>query len=299
MNGSYVGYRLIQWFGSYLPAKDSAKLAERAAGWQWQRAVTDRKTVAANLSVILKRPVDAQDPLVRDVFRNFSRYLLEFLVAHRRRRPEIIIEGGERLAAKLPAGKGSMLLSGHMGNWEFGAIAMSRLGLSVSVVALVHRDPHVNAFFDAQRRRCGVGVIPLGAGAASQSVAWLRAGHVLGVLGDVEFGANGIAVSFCGHMITVPRGPAILSLRTGVPAVPVFVVREGPWRLRFFVEEPIWPPQGRWTAHQVQELTQRYTRSLERHVQRFPTQWMMFRPRFEPARPDRAETSQGAGVHGN
>jgi KDO2-lipid IV(A) lauroyltransferase len=78
--------------------------------------------------------------------------------------------------------------------------------------------------------------------------------------------------------VTFPRGPAVLSLRTGAPLIPVFLIREGPWRFRFSVGSPILPPQGPWADAQVQEVTQAYVKVLEHQIRQCPTQWLMLRP---------------------
>jgi hypothetical protein len=60
--------------------------------------------------------------------------------------------------------------------------------------------------------------------------------------------------------------------------IPVFLIREGPWRFRFSVGSPILPPQGPWADAQVQQVTQDYVKVLERVIRQFPTQWLMLRP---------------------
>lgn len=273
---AYVLYRVAQWVTAALPSEACLWLAERLADAQWRSSSVDRAAVHANLAMVLKHPVVESSPLVREVFRNFARYLVEFFYAHRQREPAVTIGGTEQVVEHLAPTQGRIILSAHLGNWELGAMALHRLGFRVSVVALPHRDPRTNQLFDAQRLRCGVPVVPLGLGATQRCLDLLRQGWVLGIAGDREFGSHGITVSFFGRPITLPRGPAILSLRTGTPVVPVFLIREGPWHFRFHVEPAIWPPESPQTHAQVLALTQRYADAMERAIQQFPSQWLMF-----------------------
>jgi|GEM_PF-747559 len=267
-------YRLAQRVSGVLPPDRYGRLAEWIMDWWWRWAAGDRAGVQANLSAVLGEAQGRDPALAREVFRHFGRYLAEFLSAHQRERYPFVVEGLEPFEKFRGARPGPILLSAHIGNWEVAAIAVGRLGLRTGVVALPHQDPRVNQFFVEQRARCGVETIILGAGATKQAMRFLQEGGMLGMLGDWDFAGNGLAVSCFGRRASVPRGPAVLSLRTGAPALPVFFIREGPWRFRFHVEPPIWPKAG----DTVESLTQRYTEILERAIRRWPTQWMRFRP---------------------
>ena len=274
-------YRLAQWATGTLPRRVCWSLAEALADVQWRVSPKDRAAVQANLSVIVGGPVSGDASAVREVFRNFARYLVEFVGAHRLTRPATTVEGTEEVGAALRPYHGAIMLSAHLGNWELGAVALHRLGFRTGAVVLPHRDAHVNHFFDRQRLRCGVEPIPLGIGATAQCLQRLREGWLLGLVGDREFGTGGVTVSFFGHSVTMPSGPALLSLRSGAPAVPVFVIREGPWRLRFHVGDAVEPPANTRDASQVVALTQRYAHIMEGVIRRYPSQWLMFQPLFQ------------------
>lgn len=280
-----AAYRLAQALNAGLPADACLWFAERLADRHWRRADSDRRAVQQNLSAILNEPVAEHSPLVREVFRNFARYLEEFLQAPRLLSSRLIVEGEDALFDRLQAHPGSFVLSAHVGNWELGGVFIRRMGFPFRAVFLPHQDPGVNRLFDEQRLRCGVGVIPLGVGATPAALAWLKAGHPLGMMSDREFGTNGIRVRLFGRPAVLPRGPAVLSLRSGAPAIPIVLMRQAPWRFRFYTEPPIWPSEhsssGR-LAERIQELTQRYAQALERAVRLDPTQWLLFRP-FESA----------------
>ncbi|MBI3319280.1 MAG: lysophospholipid acyltransferase family protein [Candidatus Omnitrophica bacterium] len=294
----YLGYRVARRLSRALPPRGAFWLAERLVEQWWRCSPTDRAAVASNLSVILGRPVPG-DGLTVDVFRNFALYLTEFLSADLLlRRSSIRIEGREETAAQLRKTPQAIILSAHLGNWELGAMVLRQLGFSISVVALPHRDPRVNRLFDRQRQRCGVEVIPLGATAMQRSLAVLRQGGLVGIVGDREFGVNGIPVQFFGRQVLMPRGPALLSLRTGAPVVPIFLLRTGRERFQLSCSTPIQPSAGDARAAagesasssaRVQRLTQHYSTAIEDAVARFPNQWLMFQPILAPERLEQAE----------
>lgn len=280
----YLGYCLARGLSRVLPSRSAFRLAERMAESWYHRSATDRAAVATNLSIIMGRPLSTDESTV-EVFRNFARYLTEFLSADcLLRRSSIVIEGREETAALLRTTPQAIILSAHLGNWELGAMVLRQLGFSISVVALPHRDPRVNRLFDRQRQRCGIRVIPLGVRAMQRSLAVLRQGGLVGIVGDREFGVNGMPVRFFGRQIVMPRGPALLSLRTGAPVVPMFLLRTGEGRFRLSCSAPIWPsaraPGGSRAAPNaaVRNLTQRYSAVIEQAVAQSPAQWLMFQP---------------------
>lgn len=278
MTFKYYGYRVAQWLSTSLPPATAFTWAQRVADAHWRRSRRDRAIVQQNLSTITGSPVSHEAPIIREVFRNFGRYVVEFFTIHKVPHPQVDLEGYERLTEIRRQRRGAIILSAHLGNWEVGAILLRRLGFPVTAVALPHEDPRMNRLFDAQRHRCGIQVIPLGPQAAARSLQRLRAGECLGLLGDRAFADNNLTVSWFGRRAWLPRGPATLSLRSRAPIVPTFLIREGPWKFRFCFETPIDPGSHTEGDQAIQQLTEAYAATLERRLRRHPDQWLMFQP---------------------
>jgi KDO2-lipid IV(A) lauroyltransferase len=281
-------YRASYWLSQRLPRPTALEWSARCTDAWCAWAKDERAAVAANLSAVLGA-AKPEPSKVREVFRNFGRYLVEFFTMHAAPEPKVEVTGLEHLVAARRAGRGVILLTGHLGNWELGALVLKRLGMPMTVVALPHEDPAMDALFNRQRQRCGIPVIPLGPAAARRSVDCLRAGGALGILADREFGRNGLLAPAFDRRLMLPTGPAVLSLRSGSPALPAFLVREGAAGFRLHIEPPIEPPPGLLRAAAtaprrgpanggVRELVLAYGRVLERYIQRFPEQWLIFQP---------------------
>ena len=276
MPGAYSLYRIGQWLSGTLSSDHAYWLAERLAEAHCRQSPADCRAVAANLTAITGQSVEPHAPMVSEVFRNFGRYLVEFFNIHRARL-SMTLDDPHHTRHLLQRPGGCILVSAHLGNWEVCGTLIHRLGFPISAVALPHRDPRVNRFFDAQRRRCGVNVISLGQGATQRCLDALHAGRLLGMIGDREFGENGLTIPFLGQQAMIPRGPALLSIRTGAPIVPVFLVREGPWQFRLFLDAPLWPPRQERTHDAIRLLTHLHAQVLEGYLRRFPTQWLIFK----------------------
>lgn len=285
MSGNYALYRLGDAVQRALPPGPLLALTDWVADVRWRFAKRDRRHSSLNLSMVLGRPIAPDAEEVREVFRHFGRYLAEFLAGPRWLGGQLRVEGLEPLNhalldAKAASRKGGVIvLTGHIGNWEVGAMAIRQMGWPSTALALPHADPKINAFFNRKRTHFGAEVIQTGPSAFRQCAAALRRGTVLGLVGDRDFGGTGVRLPFFGHPVRMPRGPALLSLLTGAPILPVVVAREGPWRLRFVLGETIYPPrEGRADDAVVRNLTAAYARFLEHGIRTYPTQWLMLQP---------------------
>ena len=279
MSAPYAGYRIAQWLSTRLRASVAFRTAETLADCQWRWSATDRAAVEANLTIIRGTMTPGDAPLAREVFRNFGRYLVEFFSLHHTHAPQVQVEGYEHLVNARRRHAGAIILTGHLGNWEVGATLIHRMGFPVTAIALPHRDRRMNRLFNQQRQRCGVDVIPLGAAdSVRRALLRLRDGHLLGILGDREFGGHGVMVPLFNRTFVLPRGPATLSLRSRAPVVPSFLIREGIWKFRLYFEPAVWPDARSNPARAIRTLTHTYAQVLERYLARFPEQWLMFQP---------------------
>jgi KDO2-lipid IV(A) lauroyltransferase len=140
----------------------------------------------------------------------------------------------------------------------------------VNAVALSHENTKINRLFINQRIEKGIKVIPVGS-AASQYLSVLRQNQLIALLGDRVTLDTGIKVDFFKRPTVVPKGPAVLSLRTGAPIVPGFMVRLPDDRFNLVFEEPIDPANCT-----IKDIAHRIVSTLEKHIREYPSQWFLF-----------------------
>ena len=276
--GTYWGYRAAQAVAERLTPRAAYRLAAWCADGQFARARRQREAVCNNLAILLGRSPEDAITTASEVFRHFAWYLVEFLTIHRVRHPMVAVEGQEHLRQAQQAGRGVIILTAHLGNWEVGAVLLRRMGYPISAVALPHADARLEALFNEQRRRCGVAATPLSPDAARWSLARLRQGHLLGLLGDQDFAGDGLTMRIGGGCLTVPKGPAVLSARSRAPIVPTVLIREGVWNFRLRHEPPLWPDRDGQPSSAVPRLMGAYAEALQQWLMRTPQQWVMFQP---------------------
>jgi len=293
---NYILYKIGQFIAFSLPLKAAYKIAVFFSDIHYIFADKDRAAVKANLKAIFPEKTELELRRIRiSMFRNFAKYLVDFF-RYAKMDKEYIknklkVENPHYLDQALSSGKGIIVLSAHIGNWELGGVIIALLGYDLWVVALEHKYKKINDFFDAQRKSKGVNVIPFNK-AVRQSINILRENKLLALVGDRDFTKEGGTIlNFFGKPTSFPKGPAALSLKTGAAIVPAFMVRNEddsftlkinpPIDLTLQEEKPHSPDDKnsftKMSEKDLQELTKRYTIIIEDYIKKYPDQWYMFR----------------------
>ena len=240
----------------------------------------ERHAVRRNLARVTGRPGLPARLLAFRLFYNFSKVMVGYtdLV---RMRPEAMrrfIEGGDdprrRIETLLAEGKGLIVLTLHLGNWEMGLAHLAGMGRAVNVV-LRPEDSDAAPFEEEARRRAGVRVVPAGESAWNglDLLLSLRRGEIVAIQGDRPFGPVQQRVSLFDAPVDLPAGPFLLAQSSGAPILAVCVPIRGHSRCRVVVEGPIRVGQG---EDDVRTAVETFARILETFVAAHPTQWFNF-----------------------
>lgn len=282
MNMMYGLYLLGIFLARVLPLKAGYAVAEFVATAYARVSKKDKDNVRSNLKVILGEDTDTEeiDAYVVGVFRNFAKYLVDFFRFPRFTeeyiKEHIEIEGREHLDECLAEGKGVIIVSMHLGNWELGGAVVGGLKYPINAIVLVQENKKINDFFTKQRSINGMKGIPLGL-QIKECFKVLKNNEVLAIAGDKDYTSNGIYVDFFGRKAVMPKGAAVLSIRTGAPIVFTVLTREKGDSFRLTCEEPIrYKPAGD-REKDVKELMGKYLRYFEKYVREYPDQWYEFR----------------------
>ncbi|MBA2448291.1 MAG: lysophospholipid acyltransferase family protein [Chloroflexi bacterium] len=234
-----------------------------------------------NMAHILGPTADRREVArrVRNVFRNYGKYVVDVLWLPRARFGELDrkleIVGLDHIDEAMRRGRGLVLVMGHIGNWDWGGAVLAGKGYPVNALVETLRPARWNDRVQAIRARLGVNVIPVEHGVRETFQA-LRDNQIVGVLIDRPLTSEGVPVRFFDALTRVPEGAARLALRTGAGVVAVGVVRHGR-RLVAHVSPLIDVQPSGDRGRDVQELTQRAMDWLEGVIRRYPDQWFMFR----------------------
>ncbi len=194
-------------------------------------------------------------------------------------------------------GRGVIILSAHLGNWEIGGSALVARGFPLDVVVARQRNELFDRHLTRSRERLGFGIIPRNEGRRGVLAA-LKAGRLAGLLGDQDARRAGVFVDFFGRPASTARGPAVLALRSDALIVTLFAVRLPGWKPRYHVHlEALEGTAATGRAARVAAITQAYTTRIEEYVRRYPDQYFWLHKRWKTPPPgDGATERRAAGV---
>lgn len=211
------------------------------------------------------------------VFRNIGRTTFEILRITTNtsvRLPDIVDSPPiDILDAACAQGRGVLLLSGHIGNWELFAGWLRAKGYPLDVVVKPMRNPLSDSFYNDRRRELGLGIIHTQI-ATRGIVQALRNKRLVAIVADQYAGEDGIDVTFFGRKVSTPRGPAVLALKYGCPILSGAMTRSVDGRFTVAVDPPLVFEATGNDENDVLAITQAYTTRIENHIRRNPDQWL-------------------------
>ena len=185
----------------------------------------------------------------------------------------------------LAKGRGLILVTGHLGNWELAGAYLAARGVPLDAIARRMSNPLFDRYLTETRSRIGM-VVVHDADAVRRTPRSLRENRAVAFLADQ--GVLGLAstfVPFFGRPAKTPRGPAVFALRLQVPLVFGVAIRQpgGKYRLAF---EPVLVEDTGDRDRDVDAIVARYTATLERWVRRYPEQYFWHHRRWRRQPPD-------------
>ncbi len=257
----------------------------RAMGWVYGSVVRYHRSeaLAALRRSFPERSEAEVRAIVKRMYANLGMNLAELCrldkVTDEHLRDFIRWEGEEHLRGALARGKGALVLTAHVGNWDLICAASPKFGIPLTIITKDIKNKALNDFWMKIRQRFGLRFVP----AHRSYRACLHALKDNGVVGFVldqnMIRTEGVFVDFFGRPACTTPGLAYLSAQSGAPVVPGFMVREEGGRHRVTFLPPIEPPPDREPAT-VQRFTQQYTKIIEDKIRQHPDQWIWIHRRW-------------------
>jgi KDO2-lipid IV(A) lauroyltransferase len=196
------------------------------------------------------------------------------------------LHGVESLYAAIQRGRGVLLVSPHLGNWEFGGPLLAREGIPLLALTLVEPHSPLTQLRQQARSQHGIDtlVIQQDPFAFLQVIQRLQEGKVVALLIDRPPAAVAVRVELFGRPILASGAPADLARASGCVILPVCLLRT---------------PGGQYDAHVLpavdydqvtlrdpearRRLSQEILRAFEPLIRQCPEQWFHFVPLWPPS----------------
>jgi Kdo2-lipid IVA lauroyltransferase/acyltransferase len=240
-----------------------------------------RRVARINLGFALPEATEAERERVIDgVFASLGRLLVAMA-----RFPDlnagnisewISYEGLEHYARAKKAGRGILVATAHLGNWELSAFAHALMTEPMNVMVRPLDNPLLDALVESRRELSGNRMI-LKRDAARLVIKALKNNEAVGVLIDQNTSASeGVFINFFGRLACAGSAFVKLAHHSGAAVIPGFALWDESRKryvLRFY-------PQIKLSGD-VQRDTQEIHSVIESVIRAYPDQWMWIHRRWK------------------
>ena len=192
-------------------------------------------------------------------------------------------DGGTNLDKIAAMGKGGILVSAHIGNWEIAGQLLNRLNTTFNILMYENEHESIKKYMEEVEKKKNVNIIAIKDGEMGHLIELHNAfskNELVVMHGDrFRDGVQTLEANFLGKVAKFPAGPFIMAAKFGVPLSVVFAVKETSTHYHFFASDPIQVKRARdpkQTEAAVQELFHRYIEEVEKMVYRYPEQWFNY-----------------------
>lgn len=262
-----------EWVKRYLPAPTAAMA--------FFLVHPKRRGAIANMARIVgtTRRTEAALAALR-MYVEFARCMTETMEHYGPSPPPIRVDLPERdnVADALREGRGVVVVTGHLGNWDIAARTLRRHGRPINIVMAREANGTANQYVRAARERAGVHVIysDTSVFSALNMIRALRRNEIVAIQLDRSLGAVATRrMPFFGAPTSFPSGPFILARAAGAPLIPVFTPRLGRRHYAIRIGDRFSVPRD---TGALEHVMTEVVRVFEDTVRAFPAQWFQFAP---------------------
>jgi len=284
---AYAVYRVVQALVTPLSRRGAAALGRALGRAAYHLAVGRRRLAVGNIARAFPDRGPAEwRAIARGSFETLGIVALEFL------RFRVIVRnlfeifqprGLEHVAHAAAQGNGIVFFTGHFGNWEIFPVGCGLLRYPFTGVA----RPHANEWIyrDVLRTRQATGVEILDKKHIAHDVLKrLRAGDMVGFVGDQYAGSQALFVEFFGEPASTSAAMATFARKTGAAIIPAFDHVNADGSHTQVVHPPLYVARGENPADDIAAATQALMRILEQEIRAAPTMYLWAHRKWRPRR---------------
>ena len=190
------------------------------------------------------------------------------------------LTGWEHFAAAQSTGRGVLLLTPHLGNWEFGAPLLAQRGVKLLVITLAEPHGRLTGIRQASRARWGIETVVIGHDpfAFVDIIRRLEAGATVALLMDRPPQESAVIVELFGRKFAASIAAAELARASGCVLLPVYLLRRDNGYTAHILPEIAYERAALREREARHTLTQEIMRAFEPAIRQHPDQWYHFVP---------------------
>lgn len=199
---------------------------------------------------------------------------------HEKLKRDIDISGIEHIEEALSLGKGVIGLGAHMVDFLLLTVRLSQSDLPFIVPTKTPKNEMLKRKYREWWQKIGVTYIDVEERdlARKKMIAAIEKNQIVYLISDERKRRNGILVPFFGKPALTAQGPAVLSLKTGAPIIPIFINHKN--GLVIDILPPLESRKTKNTESDIYKITQEVNNAICDYIKKYPDQWFWINPRW-------------------
>lgn len=210
-------------------------------------------------------------------FRNVVDFLKHPLISPEKLKKRVQIKGLENLDKALKKGKGIVIFTAHIGNFEWGACRVAVEGYKIWGTGLSRPYHKTNLFFE--NRRLSKGLKTIYADKINLNIfRILKNNEIIAIPTDFDPIGKAKPYNFFGKKAYIPSGPVEIAMRTGASLIPSFIWRKDKYNhFQIIGEQLELELESASSKDDLIELNmQKMIKILEKYIKEHIEEWEMF-----------------------
>lgn len=239
----YIGYKILEFIAISTPYPVTYFIAAFGARL-WMLTGVDVKTIRNNVSKVLNLNINDKEihRIANRIFINWAKNIVDFLkhpiISKEKLKQRVEIEGLEHLDNALKRGRGAVIITAHIGNFEWGACRIAVEGYKIWGLSLVRKNKLVEKFFESNRLSKGFKTLYINR--MLNVFRMLKNNEIVAIPSDWDpTGQATRPFKFFGKTAYLPTGALMIALKSGATLIPSFIWKKDKYNHFQIVEKPI------------------------------------------------------------
>ena len=276
----YIGYKILEFIAVATPYPITYCIGAVGA-MLWFFTGINVATIKKNISKVLDLNINDKKihSIAKKIFINWSKNIVDFLkhpiISKEKLKQRIEVNGLENLDSELQKGKGVVIVTVHIGNFEWGACRLAVEGYKIWGVSLIRKNRLISKFFESKRLSKGLKTLYIN-----------RMLHVFRVLKNNEIvaipsdwdptGQAARPFNFFGKTAYLPTGALQIALKSGASLIPSFICRKDKYNHSQIIEKPIDLIREGSKETMINKNMGKILKVMEKYIRNHISEWEMF-----------------------
>lgn len=276
----YIGYKILEFIAISTPYPVTYFIATFGARL-WMLTGVDVKIIRNNVSKVLNLNINDKEihRIANRIFINWAKNIVDFLkhpiISKEKLKQRVEIEGLEHLDNALKRGRGAVIITAHIGNFEWGACRIAVEGYKIWGLSLVRKNKLVEKFFESNR--LSKGFKTLYTNRMLNVFRTLKNNEIVAIPSDWDpTGQATRPFKFFGKTAYLPTGALMIALKSGAPLIPSFIWKKDKYNHFQIVEKPIDLIREGDKETLINKNMEKVLEVMEKYIRDNISEWEMF-----------------------